>query len=270
MNNLTLLKQFGFFAVTGRDAQKFLQGYTTCDLEELLADQVSAGAICNIRGRMVCNFLICREDSGFLVRTHRDLVAPAMAFLSKYIVFSKAELEDRTDATHCYGLTTEGENFPQEKGQIATIPDGQILKVSDAPRYEFWSRATLEANGDAHRWKQLELSEGVVWVDGTSAEEYIPQTFNLHGLGGISFSKGCYLGQEIVARMQYRGELKNRLHLGQSEKTLAAGTKVLNPAGRPAGAIVSSDGDRFAAVLRAGESGYSLEDGTSIKVTELA
>lgn len=268
MENLTSLDQFGFLAVTGRDAQKFLQGYTTCDLDELPADKVSAGAICNIKGRMVCNFLLCREEDGFLLRIHRDLIDPVIAFLGKYIVFSKASLEDRTDTLHCYGLTAEGDKFPQAQGEITVTGNGQLIKVSEAPRFELWSTELQEASGDLQQWQQSELSEGIVWVDESSAEEYIPQMFNLQALDGISFSKGCYLGQEIVARMQYRGELKNRLHIGESETPLTCGTKILNPKGRSAGAIVGSAGLHFAAVLRIGEVSYSLEDGTPVKVTE--
>jgi folate-binding protein YgfZ len=269
MDNLTSLDQFGFVAVTGRDAQKFLQGYTTCDLDELPASKVSAGAICNIKGRMVCNFLLCREEDGFLLRIHRDLIEPVIAFLGKYIVFSKASLVDRTDTLHCYGLTAEGGKFPHATGAITATSNGHLVKVSEAPRFELWTTELQETGGDPMQWLQSELREGIVWVDESSAEEYIPQMFNLQSLEGISFSKGCYLGQEIVARMQYRGELKNRLHIGESESPLSNGTKILNPKGRPAGTIVGAAGLHFAAVLRAGETGYSLEDGTPVTVAEV-
>jgi len=269
MDNLTLLDQFGFLAVTGRDAQKFLQGYTTCDLDDLAPNKVSAGAICNIKGRMLCNFLLCREEDGFLLRINQGLIGPVIAFLGKYIVFSKASLVDRTDTLHCYGLTAEGDEFPQAQGEITATSHGHLVKVSEAPRFELWSTELQLANGDSKQWLQSELSEGIVWVDESSAEEYIPQMFNLQALDGISFSKGCYLGQEIVARMQYRGELKNLLHIGESEKPLTSGTKIFNPKGRSAGAIVGAAGLHFAAVLRKGETGYSLEDGTPVKVTEI-
>ena len=268
MDNLTSLDQFGFLAVTGRDAQKFLQGYTTCDLDELPPGKASAGAICNIKGRMVCNFLLCREEDGFLLRIHRNLIEPVIAFLGKYIVFSKASLVDRTDTLHCYGLTAEGDNFPQAQSGITPTSDGLLIKVSEAPRFELWSTEPQKASGEPQQWLQAELSEGIAWVDESSTEEYIPQMFNLQALDGISFSKGCYLGQEIVARMQYRGELKNRLHIGESETPLTTGTKILNPKGKSAGAIIGAAGLNFVAVLRAGESGYSLEDGTPVKVTE--
>lgn len=264
------LDTFGFLAVTGRDAQKFLQGYTTCDLEDLDGGHVQTGAVCNIKGRMLCNFLICREADGFLLRIRRSLIEPTIAFLGKYIVFSKAALEDRSEILTCYGLTETADNFPQALHEMSQQDSGHLLMVSEAPRFELWSSENKKTGGDSLSWTQAELTEGIVWVDETSTEEYIPQMINLHGLGGISFSKGCYLGQEIVARMQYRGELKNRLHLGTCDAAVPSGARILNPAGKSAGTIIAKAGQAFAAVLRAGESEYLLEDGTVIKATESA
>ena len=275
MDNLTKLDTFGFFTVTGRDAQKFLQGYTTCDLEDLDEGHVQTGAVCNIKGRMLCNFLICREPDGFLLRLRRSLIEPTIAFLSKYIVFSKAVLEDRSQTLNCYGLSEAADDFPQVLHAISSQNSGRLIKTSAAPRFELWSPDELSADekgpsGDLVAWEQAELAEGIIWVDETSSEEYIPQTFNLHTLGGISFSKGCYLGQEIVARMQYRGELKNRLHLGTCDAGVAIGARVINPEGKSAGTIIARAGTSFAAVLRAGQSEYRLEDGTPIDATEAA
>jgi folate-binding protein YgfZ len=270
MNNLTKLNTFGFFTVTGRDAQKFLQGYTTCDLEDLDEGHVQTGAVCNIKGRMLCNFLICRTPDGFLLRLRRSLIEPTIAFLGKYIVFSKAVLEDHSETLHCYGLSEAADGFPQALQAISSQDSGRLIKTSAAPRFELWSPEEMTASGDRVAWEQAELAEGIIWVDETSSEEYIPQMFNLHGLGGISFSKGCYLGQEIVARMQYRGELKNRLHLGTCDASVAIGARVINPEGKSAGTIIAKAGTSFAAVLRTGQSKYTLEDGTPIDATEAA
>jgi folate-binding protein YgfZ len=269
MNNLTALKDFGFLTVTGRDAQKFLQGYTTCDLEDITEHEVRAGAICNIKGRMVCNFLVCREPEGFLLRHKLNLIAPTIAFLGKYIVFSKATLEDCSEKLRCYGSMNAEDNFPQTLHEISVIPAGRALNLG-AHRTEIWSQETLQADQDDSLWVAEELKAGVVWVDDITTEEYIPQMFNLHGLGGISFEKGCYLGQEIVARMQYRGELKNRLHIGQSKEVLPIGTKVLNTEGKAAGAVVGAANGIFAAVLRIDQSGYQLADGTSLETSLIA
>ncbi len=207
---------------------------------------------------------------------HKDLVEPTTAFLAKYIVFSKAELKDMSDDFQCYGITgsslTESEiEIPQAAGEIADIELGHLLKVS-TDRFEIWSKTNLEANNDPASWLAAELSEGVIWVDAVTAEEFIPQMFNLHNIDGISFEKGCYLGQEIVARMQYRGELKNRLHLAELETGSApeVGAKIQNGEGKKLGEVVATAGSLVGMVLKAGEPTYTLENGTQISPTEVA
>ncbi len=111
MENLLCLSQFGFLSVTGKDALKFLQGYTTCDLENLGPGQVHLGAICNIQGRMVSNFYVITIDGGFLLRMDRSLVSTSREFLKKYIVFSKAETRDLSDSYRCYGLMQARADF---------------------------------------------------------------------------------------------------------------------------------------------------------------
>ena len=167
MNNLFALKDFGFLSVTGRDAQKFLQGYTTCDLEDLGEQEVRSGAICNIKGRMVCNFMICRESDGFLLRVKRSLIEPTVAFLGKYIVFSKATAEDRSADFNCYGSLSADDNFPQALHEITPTPEGRILRLSEQ-RYELWVTSSLEADGDVNG---LQLN----WLTGSSGWMTRPQ-----------------------------------------------------------------------------------------------
>lgn len=269
MNTSTHLQSFGFLSVTGKDAQKFLQGYTTCDLETLGHDQVTPGAICNIKGRMVCNFLACRIEEGFLLRLKRSLIPATTEFLGKYIVFSKATLVDESESRYSIGLTEVDGDLPNNLYDMSETDEGYLLKVSNSPRYELWTKeAPTDGKQNETDWLTLDLKEGIVWIDESSTEEFIPQMLNLEKLGGVSFEKGCYLGQEIVARMQHRGELKNRLHLGRSEAPVESGDRVLNPTGKSAGQIVSTDGHQFAAVLRAGESAYSLAAGSPLDASE--
>lgn len=276
--DLVSLDQFGFLAVTGRDAVKFLQGYTTCDLEKLKENQVMRGAICNIKGRMVSNFLVIRITDGLLLRLDRALVTVTETFLKKYIVFSKAELADLSDTTFCYGapgdsLTADQSDVPQEIYGLTHTADGHLLKV-DTDRFEYWTTIRPEAGGSKVVWQTQELNSGVVWVNSKTSEEYIPQMFDLHNQLGISFDKGCYLGQEIVARMQYRGELKNRLHLcelpADAPVDSDVGSRILSGDGKKLGEIVARSENLCALVLKAGEPTYTLEDGTGIKVQEVS
>ncbi len=206
------LDQFGFLKISGVDAVTFLQGYTTCDLAALKHDSAQLGAICNIQGRMLTSFIVIQQGQDLVLRMHQSLVPKTIAFLTKYIVFSKAELADISENLHCYG-SLDPESTPGESPYPMKTDNGTIT-VELGNRREQWrsSRPTSEATDMVRRWSEAELEAGVAWVDEKSCEEHLPQTLNYHHLGGISFTKGCYLGQEIVARMQYRGALKKRLH----------------------------------------------------------
>ena len=272
------LEHFGFFSITGRDAEKFLQGYTTCDLNNLGESEVMRGAICNIKGRMVSNFLVIRIDGGLLLRLHRDLVEPTLSFLGKYIVFSKAEMQDRSEDLSSYGINevslTKGQDkLPENVSQVSHEADSYYLNVGNG-QFEMWTQQSPSANASLEDWQYQELQAGIVWVDADTSEEYIPQMFNLHNIQGISFDKGCYLGQEIVARMQYRGELKKRLHLAHidtnDQATVKIGAKILSVDEKNLGNVVGHVGDQLALVIKAEETHYQLENGTVISPTEVA
>jgi hypothetical protein len=281
---LTPLDQFGFLAVTGRDAVKFMQGYTTCDLEQLDAGHAQRGAICNIKGRMVSNFLVISTAEGLLLRMDKEMVESTEAFLGKYIVFSKAELANLTDDMACLGafgdaLAETGDTLPQDMYSITDSDDGKLLKVDDN-RFELWTARPWQGGSEPAAealaaWQLAELRSGIVWVNVDTSEEYIPQMFDLHNQAGISFDKGCYLGQEIVARMQYRGELKNRLHLAEAPDDVPAehlqiGAKILNSEGKKLGNIVARSGNLCGLVLKIDESDYRLGDGTQIAPSEVS
>lgn len=240
----THLKHFGFLAVTGKDAMSFLQGYATCNLEHLSGDRAGLGAICNLQGRMVVSFRIIRLNDGLLLRIHRDLVDKTLSFLGKYIVFSKAELSDMSEIYTCYGVIGEvpGIQLPQIN-DLATKDGSRVVRVSDTgPRFEIWAQQALENTDSRSRvqtWQEAEINDGFAWVDATSSEEHIPQMFNYHNIGGIDFEKGCYLGQEIIARLEFRGKLKRKLHRGEAGSPVSSGDTLVSDAGKPLGTIVN-------------------------------
>ncbi|HAK51346.1 MAG TPA: hypothetical protein DCM54_05500 [Gammaproteobacteria bacterium] len=261
MNTITRLSQFGFLAVNGRDAKTFMQGYTTCDVEKL-SERENLGAICNLKGRMVTNFRIASTDEGLLLRMHKSSVQDTMEFLSKYIVFSKAELIDVSDHWHCHGVV--GDTDDADENSIR-------LRVNDT-RYELWSTSSLGDESDAEDWAAADCADGLAWIESATADHYLPQMFNLHELGGIDFEKGCYLGQEIVARAQYLGDLKRALHHTRFEQSLAVGDE-LQVTGRPIGSVVSvAAHDALAVVANPGENTIAAEspDGESLTFTAIA
>jgi len=203
MTTYVNLNQFGFLSVTGRDAVKFLQGYTTCDLEKLDEAHFLMGAICNIQGRMLTSFLIIRIPDGLMLRMNASLVEPTLDFLSKYIVFSKAELKNCSETFRSYGIFSGG----LETGSLRSTESGTEWYVQvDSDRQEYWCSidtpppAVTEKELD--QWLLEDIRQGIAWVSPLTSEKFIPQMFNYHELDAIDFTKGCYLGQEIVARMQ--------------------------------------------------------------------
>ena len=206
------LEHFGFLKISGVDAVNFLQGYTTCDLAALTDDSAQLGAVCNIQGRMLASFIVIRQGQDLVLRMHKSLVPKTIAFLTKYIVFSKAELADISENLYCYGAPNA--KSAASESPYPTMTDNGTITINLGNREEHWTAAdkTIVTTGVIERWTDAELDAGIAWVDENSCEAYLPQTLNYHQLGGISFTKGCYLGQEIVARMQYRGKLKKSLH----------------------------------------------------------
>ncbi len=231
------LTNFGILCVSGKDAVKFLQGYTTCDITRL-DDRAALGAITNLQGRMLTSFIIVQQGGDLLLRMQRELVARTIEFLSKYIVFSKAEMSDLSDAWHCYGLPVPATSTPfsvsnNDTAITINLPWGQ----------EIWSTNPLQADADINSWADAEVSHGIAWVHANTSETFLPQMFNYHNLNGIDFEKGCYLGQEVVARAQYRGELKRKLHRLDTAPAIEIGGEL------DGGEIVAVSGNAALAVL---------------------
>jgi tRNA-modifying protein YgfZ len=255
MTYMTKLQDDGFLVVSGKNALTFLQGYITSDLTDLTDSNSAMGAICNQQGRMVTSCRLIKTDSGLLIRMHRDLVPATMAFLQKYIVFSRSTMQDDSDRRYGFGVIGPVDGYPRELRGHAVIDDNHVIRVSTGDRFEVWSRDphfSLPATAiepDDH-WRQAEIADGLAWVTPATQLEFLPQMFDYHATGGIDFDKGCYLGQEIIARMQYRGAVSRRLFRGQSAGDVAIGETVKSQADKAIGSIVNSAGKAFLAVIQ--------------------
>ena len=272
MTTSCVLAHVGFLQVSGTDAVKFMQGYSTCNLDNLHTHQVMPGAICDIQGRMLTSFRILKHQNTLILRMHRPLVPKTIAFLNKYIVFSKASVTDISDDLHCYGrmpcehTAMSGTSLTAMSGSLLTAMSGlpltaityqeddQGMTLNLGDRQELWLRDGLrsglrdelksklprkpeqasEAATQRQAWALAEIEAGMVWVEEATSGQFIPQMFNYDKLGAIDFDKGCYLGQEVVARLQYRGALKRRLHRLESQVPRRVGT------GLSSGTVVAS------------------------------
>ncbi|BFT61775.1 YgfZ/GcvT domain-containing protein [Pseudomonas moorei] len=223
------LSHEGVLAVRGADAGKFLQGQLTCNLNYLSDTQASLGARCTQKGRMQSSFRILLEGDGVLMAMASELLEPQLADLKKYAVFSKSKLTDESAAWVRFGvdhgdaaLKSLGLELPAETDQVVRN-DGLIALRVSPDRAELWVSAdqadavkgklsALLAKGGLNQWLLGQIRAGIGQVMPGTRELFIPQMLNLQAVGGVSFKKGCYTGQEIVARMQYLGKLKRRLY----------------------------------------------------------
>ena len=223
--------------VKGIDAVKFLQGQVTCDIQQLLssADQrpSTLGAHCTHKGRMLFTFrAFCLDDNTIALVLYRELIPQVMDSLGKYIVFSKAELIDGQQDYQLLG--TKGDILKQYLPHLSDTVNQVSLSDSIAAiclgeqRYELLLDKAKFADENAHfknilytacqtadlnAWTLENIRSGIGEVRPETVEEFIPQMLNLQSVGnGISFDKGCYTGQEIVARMKYLGKLKRHMY----------------------------------------------------------
>lgn len=221
------LSHEGVLAVRGVDASKFLQGQLTCNMDYLSDAKATLGARCTQKGRMQSSFRILLEGDGVVLAMASELIEAQLLDLKKYAVFSKSKLTDESAAWVRFGLNDAdaalaslGLDLAQDTDAVARANYLVAIRVSPA-RAELWVRADQAADvqarlaaqlpeGSLNDWLLGQIRAGIGQVFAQTREEFIPQMINLQAVGGVSFKKGCYTGQEIVARMQYLGKLKRR------------------------------------------------------------
>lgn len=229
---LATLTDKGLLLVQGPDASKFLQGQVTCDVKELNEPITRIGAQCNPKGRMLLSFRALQMDSETIaLRLPASMMESAQKTLGKYIVFSKAKLQEGSNNFAFFGLFGDSANAVAATffQQLPTKCDGWIEKDGsyliqlDTHRFECWIAASaLSAfietikqqtkEVSAEEWQLLDIAAGIGEVYPESYELFTPQELNYQLVNGISFRKGCYTGQEIVARLHYRGKLKRHMY----------------------------------------------------------
>jgi folate-binding protein YgfZ len=223
------LSHEGILAVRGPDASKFLQGQVTCNLNYLSDSHSSLGARCTPKGRMQSSFRIVSVSDGFLLAMASELLEAQLNDLKKYAAFSKSKLTDESRDWLRIGLSggddalrSLGLELAEAADSVARSNELLALRLSDG-RAELWIPASqadaVQAQLADHlpeaalnNWLLAQVRAGIGQVTGNTRELFIPQMINLQAVGGVSFKKGCYTGQEIVARMQYLGKLKRRLY----------------------------------------------------------
>lgn len=171
---------FTQFHLTGKDADKFLQGQLTANVAKI-SDHFIPTAICNLKGRVAFGLWIKRIDDGFCVVLAEDLAEAFKTHIKKYGAFSKISLSEPSPAHPCV--------------------------VANTPTF-----SPHQSDKDWQTWATLSIEQGNFWITSATAELFQPQELRLHQRGGVDYDKGCYLGQEIVARLYFKASPKAYLH----------------------------------------------------------
>ncbi|HHC5062453.1 TPA: tRNA-modifying protein YgfZ [Aeromonas veronii] len=222
------LTKIAITRLSGQDRVKYLQGQVTCDVNALQPGQSTLGGHCDPKGKLWSDFrLLCLEES-LLLLTTPSVLERQLPELKKFAVFSKVEIA--ADERHATGLAGKGTDawvtaqFGLE--QSGLIAGGMAVKI-EQDRWLLVSSEQADAlpAGDESLWWGLEIKAGLPHMEAVHQGEFIPQMLNLQALDGICFNKGCYMGQETVARAKYRGANNRALFLlaGSANEQVNAG-----------------------------------------------
>ncbi|WEF28917.1 tRNA-modifying protein YgfZ [Klebsiella aerogenes] len=228
---LMTLDDWALATITGPDGEKYLQGQITADVSNLATDQHLLAAHCDAKGKMWSNLRVFHRDGGFTWIERRSLRDAQLTELKKYAVFSKVTIAANDD------LVLLGVAGFQARAALAplfaALPDATKPVVTEGATSLLWfehpaerfllvtdvdtaNRVTDALRGEAQlnnsqQWLALNIEAGLPVIDSANSAQFIPQATNLQALGGISFKKGCYTGQEMVARAKFRGANKRAL-----------------------------------------------------------
>lgn len=205
------LTRYGLLSVKGGDAREFLHAQLTNDIEHLPGERAALAGWCSAKGRLLATFLVIPAPDGFLLQLARDL-APAVAKrLGLFVLRAKVKIADESDAWVQYGVWGADWSKPEVawEGGSATVRvgEGRFLQLVPA------TLPAMAANAEEAQWALQEIRAGRPLITAATQDQFVPQMVNLEKLGAVDFQKGCYPGQEIVARAQYRGQVKRRMVL---------------------------------------------------------
>ncbi|MBI3528545.1 MAG: folate-binding protein YgfZ [Betaproteobacteria bacterium] len=254
---VTPVTHFDLLRIHGSDAKAFLQGQLTCDLDQVTPDQAQFGGYCTPKGRLLANFMLLSMPQGYLMYTPADVAASVANRLRKFILRSDVKIE-RESGLRALGLAGPAapDVLQQElgvppQGRLAMgrhahasavrLPGDNFLVVAAsngmAALWEALAKHAVPAGAECWNWVQIET--GVPWITAATQDQFLPQMIGLDAIGGVSFDKGCYTGQEIVARTHYLGEVKRKLCLGRTRGGVRAGDALL-AAGQQCGTVLNT------------------------------
>lgn len=236
------LSHLGLIAVSGADAQGFLQGQLTNDLRELSPGHTQLAGHCSPKGRLLASFRVLRLGDTYYLQLPRSVLPAALKRLQMFVLRAQVKVSDASDVLVCIGLAGDCAadllagtfpSLPEADHGMAQAGDLIVVRVpGPPPRFQvlgpvvalapLWEALAAQATPmDGAYWSLLDIRAGIPSIYPETADAFVPQMANLQLIDGVSFTKGCYTGQEVVARMQYLGKLKRRMYLAEVEAASA-------------------------------------------------
>jgi folate-binding protein YgfZ len=269
LNGIAPLPHLGIIRAAGSDAASFLHNQLTNDVLLMKEGQCRLAAFCNAKGRMQTSFVVYKRSAEeVLLICRKDLIAQTVKRLSMFVMRSKAKLTDASDEFELLGLAGDAVTQALSGAPSLTVEPWQRHAAGAADLLTLYpalgqARALWLAPKDATAptgvalsadlWQVSEVMSGIAWVELATFEAFVPQMLNYESVDGVNFKKGCYPGQEVVARSQFRGTLKRRAFIAQSAAPMTAGQEVFSSldATQPCGLVAqaASDGESHVAVV---------------------
>ena len=239
------LTHLGLIECSGDDARTFLQNQLTSDVSHLEPGSAQHSSWCSPKGRMLANFVLYRRDAAYLALLSTDLREFIQKRLQIYVLRSSVKISNRSADHELIGLSgpqadaalrSAGLPIPAAAMQTASISNATVLRL-DNTRYilviaseaaaSVWNTLSTHAKAaGTEAWQWLDIQAGLPLITGATKEAFVPQMANLDKIGGVSFHKGCYPGQEVVARTQYLGKVKRHLYRFHASSPIVPGMQV--------------------------------------------
>jgi len=250
---LMALTSLGLIRIQGEDARDFLQGQLTNDIQAVTTKQAQLSAWCNPKGRMLALMLVFQHGDDLYLQLPRERIEAVLKRLRMFVMRSRVTLDDASAELPIMALggdciagllddVPEGDFASQQSAGLTVIrfpgkqPRVQVIGATDI-LISAWKKAAATATLVNDEWWRLQnIRNGIPAIYDATAETFIPQMLNLDLLNGISFTKGCYTGQEVVARMKYLGQLKRRMYLARFDTAQepGPGDRLFSPSSKSA------------------------------------
>ncbi|MRX27357.1 folate-binding protein YgfZ [Kangiella sp. HZ709] len=252
-NQYQILSDYRVIRISGDDSEKFLQGQLTCDLKDANGEKVVIGGYCNVQGRLHATFYLAKINSGYLLVCPTVVAEHLTATLAKYAVFFQTSI----NLEESLALIAYTNNHQQEDLMQMNLTKDIASKVKVTFALGELAVAILETNhlNDLLQTKLAayettstdifalqQIRKQIPMVQVSTIETLLPHYIGLPQVGGVNFEKGCYTGQEVVARMHYRGSLKTHPSIAEieSQANLEAGTPIVNHLDKKVGELINS------------------------------